>query len=372
MRRATPPPVPGRRSALAFALVLVVGLAGTLANPALLRWPQDNLRDGSWARAYQAALDQASPLRPTAVALWNAIDLTLFRQAPEGVVLGADGWLFTAEEYALPPDPEALRAAAAARVRAIDQRLAADGVRLVVALVPAKAALVDVGQPPLPRAAAERYDGLLVALRGAGVEAVDLRPALSAMGDDAWLRTDTHWTPAGASAAAEAVAEHLRALLPDLAGAAPAHLEVLGREPHRGDLVELLELGNLAAWVAPEPDALERTRLVRPPPAGSDLFAPVALPLAIVGTSYAADARWRVSDRLEVALSVEVLDAAAIGDGPFGPMEAYLQGPAYLEGRPRAVVWEIPERYLDDPTFVTENAGQDASPASAGPAWRRW
>ena len=364
--------MPGRRSAVAFALVLVVGFVGALANPALSRWPQADLRDGSWARAYQAALDQASPLRPAAVALWNAIDLALFRQAPEGVVLGADGWLFTAEEYALPPDPDALRATAVARVQAVDQRLAADGVRLVVTLVPAKAALVDAGQPPLPRAAAERYDRLLATLRGAGVEAVDLRPALSAMGDDAWLRTDTHWTPAGALAAANALATSLRALLPDLAGDAPARLESLGREPHHGDLLALLELGPLATWVAPDPDPLERMRLVRPPPAGGDLFAPVALPLAVVGTSYAADARWRLSDRLEVALGVEVLDAAAIGDGPFGPMEAYLEGPAYREAHPRAVVWEIPERYLDDPAFVVEPASRDASPSSAEPAWRRW
>lgn len=351
MRPNTTAPAPGRRTAAAFALVLALGFAATVANPALLRGPQASVRDGAWARGYQAALDRASPLRPVAAALWNAIDLKLFRQAPEGVVLGANGWLFTAEEYALKPDPGALRAAVA-HVRDIDRHLAGDGVRLLVALVPAKAALVDAGQPPLPQAAAERYDVVLAELRGVGVEVVDLRPSLVALGEDAWLRTDTHWTPAGASAAADAVAARLRTLLPAVAGESPARIEALGHTPHYGDLVDLLELGPLASWLAPEPDALERTGLVRAAPAGGDLFAPVELPLAIVGTSYAADPRWHFGDRLEAALETEVLDAAAIGDGPFRPMAAYLEGPAYLEGRPQAVVWEIPERYLDDPDLL--------------------
>lgn len=355
MPRAAPSATPGRRTAAAFALVLALGFVGTLTNPALLHGPQASLRDGAWARAYQAALDRASPLRPPTVALWNAIDLVLFRQAPDGVVLGTGGWLFTAEEYALPPDPVALWTDAVARVQAVDRRLAAQGVRLVVALVPAKAALVDAGQPPLPRAAAERYDAVLAALRSRGVEAVDLRPALAALGENAWLRTDTHWTPAGAAAAAGAVA----AQLPELAGDTPTHIEVFGHEPHQGDLVALLELGSLAPWLAPAPDALERTRVVRPAPASTDLFAPVALPLAVVGTSYAADPRWRLSDRLEAALGAEVLDAAAVGTGPFEPMETYLAGPAFLEGRPRAIVWEIPERYLDDRALADEPVHPD-------------
>ncbi|MBW6454371.1 MAG: hypothetical protein K0A98_00665, partial [Trueperaceae bacterium] len=228
MRPTTPAPTHGRRSAAAFALVLALGFAGTAANPALLRWPQADVRDGAWARDYQAALDRASPLRPAAAALWNAIDLALFRQAPPGVVLGADGWLFTATEYALPPDPTASRMAAFAHVRDAHRRLAADGVRLLVALVPAKAALVDAGQPPLPRAAAERYDAALATLRGAGVAVVDLRPSLAALGEAAWLRTDTHWAPAGASAAADAVADRPHTLLPGLAGPAPSRLQALG------------------------------------------------------------------------------------------------------------------------------------------------
>ena len=98
------------------------------------------------------------------------------------------------------------------------------------------------------------------------------------------------------------------------------------------------------------------SRLVRPPATGGDLFAAVTLPVAVVGTSYAADPRWSLAERLEAALGVEVLDAAQAGVGPTRPMAAFLSGPAYRSSRPRAVVWEIPERYLNDPEALAAGA----------------
>jgi alginate O-acetyltransferase complex protein AlgJ len=345
----TPDPHPSshaRRSAAAtFVAVLIVGAIGTLANPALLRPPDAPWRDGGWARAYQASLDAASPLRPWAAALWNLVDLRLFRQAPAGVVLGDAGWLFTAEEYARPIHPAA-RAAWVDHVAEVGDRLEAAGVTLVVALVPAKSGQMPAGQPPLPHLAADRYAWALQALHARGVDAVDLRPALADLGASAWLRTDTHWTPAGATAVAGALAEHLRRTLPTLGGGAPGAVEPAGTEAHAGDLLRLLELGVFAERFGPPPDRLERERVVLSAP-GGDLFAEVRLPLTVVGTSYSADPRWNLAERLEALLGVGVLDAAEVGRGPAAPMAAYLEGAAYDGARPRAVVWEIPERYLD-------------------------
>jgi alginate O-acetyltransferase complex protein AlgJ len=358
-----PAPPPSLRAAplpaATFFLVLALGVAGTVTNPALLRAPAATLRDGAWAREYQAALDAASPLRPSAVALWNALDLRLFRQGPAGVVLGSDGWLFTAEEYA-----SGAAGAWRADVDGVADRLRDDGVRLLVALVPAKARQVSAGQPPLPRAAEGRYDAGVAALRARGVEVVDLRPALAALGDDAWLRTDTHWTPAGATAAAAAIADRLRALDPDLGGEAGAAVEPAGSERFEGDLLRLLELGPLAERFGPEPDLLLRERLIPRAPTSTDLFAAVDLPVTMVGTSYAADERWNLARRVEALLGAEVLDAAEIGSGPIEPMAAYLGGEAYAGAPPRAIVWEIPERYLGDPSVWT---GGPAVAGATGP-----
>lgn len=355
-----------RLQAGTFVAVLVLGALSMLLNPALLRAPGATLHDGAWSRAYQAALDAASPLRGPTVALWNALDLHLFGQAPAGVVLGEGGWLFSDEEYALPADAPTVREAWFDYVADVAASLRRDGVRLVVVLVPTKASLVAAGQPPLPAPAARRYAEALARLRERGVDAIDLRPTLAELGEAAWLRTDTHWTPAGAMAAAEAVAEHLLALDPDLGGESEARLEPGGVEAIEGDLVRLLELGPLRTRFGPAADVIERTQVVRSDPAATDLFAAVELPVALVGTSYAADERWNLAVRLEAALrGTAVLDAAEVGRGPAVPMAAYLGGEAYRAARPRVVVWEVPERYLDDVAALPapRPSGEDAKGA---------
>lgn len=350
------PRPPSRFAAAALLVVLAIGFAATLVNPALRRAPTDDVRTGAWAAAYQAALDEASPLRPWAVAAWNAVDLALFRQAPVGVVAGADGWLFTDEEYAATAAAEAHRAAWVAQIDAAAARVEAEGVALVVALVPAKAVLVDARQPPLPAAARGRYDATLADLAALGVRAVDLRPALLALGDDAWLRTDTHWSPEGAQAAAGAIAAALDATDPDLRGDDPYERAFVGVASIEGDLVRLLGLGPLEAALAPDPDVIELTEARASAPATNDLFATVDLPVVVVGTSYAADPRWNLADRLRTALGRDVLDAARAGVGPLRPLLDYLDGDAWATARPRAVVWEVPVRYLTDDAFLLSEA----------------
>jgi alginate O-acetyltransferase complex protein AlgJ len=355
-----------RLQAATFVVVLALGATSMLLNPALLRAPAATLHDGAWSRAYQAALDAASPLRGPTVALWNALDLHLFGQAQKGVVLGEGGWLFSDEEYVLPADAPAVRMAWFEHLADVAATLEVDGVQLVVVLVPTKASLVDAGQPPLPAPAARRYAEALTQLRERGVDTVDLRPPLRALGEAAWLRTDTHWTPAGASAAAEAVAQHLLELDPQLGGDGATTLEPEGVETVEGDLLRLLELGPLRARFGPAADVIERSRLVRNGAEATDLFASVDLPVTVVGTSYAADGRWNLATRLEAALrGTAVLDAAEVGRGPAVPMATYLGGDAYRTARPRVVVWELPERYLDDATalLVPRRGAEDAKGA---------
>ena len=348
------PRPPSRLATVALLAVLALGFAATLANPALHRAPDQPLRTGAWTAAYQAALDEGSPLRPWAVAGWNALDLALFRQAPDGVVIGADGWLFTDEEYAATAAAERHRDAWMARIGEAAARVEAEGVVLLVALVPAKAVLVDAAQPPLPEVARARYDATLADLAALGVRTVDLRPALAGLGAEAWLRTDTHWTPAGAQAAADAIAAALLAVDPALGGVETFERAFVGVEAIEGDLVRLLGLGPLEDALAPDPDVIELSEARSSAAPTNDLFATIDLPVTVVGTSYAADPRWNLADRLRTALGRDVLDAARAGVGPLRPLLDYLDGDAWASARPRAVVWEVPVRYLTDDAFLSE------------------
>jgi alginate O-acetyltransferase complex protein AlgJ len=51
---------------------------------------------------------------------------------------------------------------------------------------------------------------------------------------------------------------------------------------------------------------------------------------------------------LEIALGRDVLNVAAEGKGPFQPMSDYLRSDTFKSTPPKLVVWEIPERFVDD------------------------
>ncbi|MEN0001344.1 MAG: alginate O-acetyltransferase, partial [Pseudomonadota bacterium] len=64
------------------------------------------------------------------------------------------------------------------------------------------------------------------------------------------------------------------------------------------------------------------------------------------GTSYSAVPAFHFEGFLKQALSADVVNAAAIGQGPFKPMEDFLVTLDALTTPPSQVIWEIPERYL--------------------------
>ena len=346
--------------AIGFALVLVSGFAAALLNPALSRLPAERLSDGSWAEAYQRSFDAASPLLTPARTGWGIIDTGLFAQGRPGVLVGAQGWLYSREEYAAVPDAAAAIEASVARIAAVRSWLAERGATLVVALVPAKAAMVPEHAPaPLPAAAAERYEALVTQLRHEDVIVADLRPALAGLldGTPAYLRTDTHWTPAGAAAAAARIADTVVDHVPlDDLGQRRYRTEAGPVREHWGDLTVFLDLGPLLPRLGPPADLLAVRETHSLDPASSDLFGPVDVSVVVVGTSYSADPSWNTVGALREALGTDVIDAAVSGLGPWEPMRRYLDGDAFHSAPPEVVIWEFPERYATLEGYVPESA----------------
>lgn len=333
--------------AVAFALVLAGGCVAAVFNPALRNVPDLAVLDGSWAETYQAEFDAASPLLAPARTVWGAIDAGLFGQGRPGVLVGADGWLFSREEYATVPDATGAIALWSDRIALVRDELARLGVSLVVAPVPSKAAVVGQYAPaPLPAAASRRYDDLLEALEERGVVVSDLRPALRRP-NDPFLRTDTHWTPAGAAAAAQAIAATVRERAA-FEGLGDTTFETTATEPEErwGDLTAFLDLGPLLDHVGPPPDVIAVPHTTSLAPPATDLFGSVEVPVALVGTSYSADPTWNTVGALREALGSDVIDAALTGLGPWEPMHRYLTGEALRSSPPEVVIWEIPARYV--------------------------
>jgi alginate O-acetyltransferase complex protein AlgJ len=355
-------------------LVAGIGMAAVLAaslpvNLAFVRSDTAAEPDGpgfveTWLRGGRTAeitrlYNETFVLRDTGIDLFGIINWVAFREGRPGVLVGTDDWLYTTEEFQSDDGSPARVTAALDRIAAVRDDLAARGIDLVVALVPAKARIVPehLGRLRWPAEPAGRLGVAVAGLAERGVATVDLAPALATerAGAETFLRTDTHWTSAGAGAAAAAIAARVSAL-PDTG--APADFVLAAGTPveHRGDLLRYVRLGPLAEWLGPAPDSLVPVTAEGGP---DDLLGDAEIPVALVGTSYSADPRWGFEAQLKAALGRDVLNLADEGKGPFEPMDAFLASPTLREAPPKVVIWEVPERFLDDP--LPAAAGRAAS-----------
>ncbi|RVT82574.1 hypothetical protein DXV76_15125 [Rhodobacteraceae bacterium CCMM004] len=344
------------------ALKLIVPAAffgyAAVANLALLSAPDvaplrgAGLMTGAITQELDTLYRENLPHKDPSVGVIGALRYALLDEGRPGVVVGADGVLFTAEETRPVDDDGYGRAVAeVARVAAV---LDDAGVGLVVAPVPAK---IDLLRAAAPDATAARglealHARFVADLTARGIAAVDARPALSAL-PEPFVATDTHWTPAGAEAVAGAVARSGAVAPGDTVFAVERDAPV----SFAGDLVSFVTADWLAPVVGLAPVEIAPYRAVAAADAmgALDLFGGGGGGVDLVGTSYSANPHWGFAEALKLALGRDVINHAEEGRGPVAPMLAYLDGLDPL-APPEAVIWEIPVRYLTDPALVPGGA----------------
>ena len=291
--------------------------------------------------------------REISINLYNVISLGLFGEAKKGVLVGADGWLYSTEEFSWTKDsPQNLEAALAA-VENTDKHFAEHGTKLVVALLPTKSEVYSehLGSLRWPKVHQPLYEQVRGELQAHSVLVPELRKPLveAKEHEQVFLKTDTHWTVEGAEVVARnLVPETLAESLP------PAELTVEPQQKtsHRGDLLKFIKLGSIMPSLS-YPDETIQPILVR---ASVDDVASLLddgdenpVPVALAGTSYSANTLWSFESHLRNALQTDVLNVAEEGKGPFDPMSGYLK--KLEDGEldyPQLVIWEMPIRYLDD------------------------
>jgi len=302
------------------------------------------------------------PHRKPALAWLGAGRYLLAGEGREGVIVGRDGWLFTDEEMVAASDEDvAFMVGEALDAQA---RLDRIGARLVVAPLPAKLDIYrDHSADPRAAAAMQaQYERFVMALAAAGVPTVDTRPALlAAAGTQVFLTRDTHWTPAGASAVAGAIADSGLVPMGDTVFSARTGAAVMVP----GDLVSFVTTEALAPEIGLGPEKIV-PYVAEAADASGGIFAadtPV-ISTILVGTSYSADPRWSFAPALSLALGSDVLNLAEKGQGPVRPLRAMLADPTLAVSPPDTVIWEVPVRYLADPQV----GPSDPAPEAAGEA----
>ncbi|MCX2721344.1 alginate O-acetyltransferase AlgX-related protein [Roseibium salinum] len=334
---------------LAYALYLNLAVFG--GNLDRLKDVSGDLITGEAAASFSDLYSRAIPHRKPAIAWLGAGRYLALGEGRAGVTVGDDGWLFTDEEMVAAEQAEIDRVASwAAAARA---ELASDGTDLVVIPVPAKADIYrDRGAPAYAGPAMEeQYQRFREALARAGVASVDTRPALrkEARNGQIFLARDTHWTPAGASAVAAAVAAS--GLIEEGTDRFVARPAV--PEERLGDLVTFVTSESLAPTIGlgPERVAPFVAELADGPKGGIFAADTTNFDTVLVGTSYSADDRWSFVPALKLSLERDVLNLAQEGQGPLRPMADFLEELAAGGAAPDRILWEFPVRYLADPNI---------------------
>lgn len=326
------------------ALHLLLGSAPSIAVPAWPPFAAEHYRSGAPMRLAAIWFREATPasawLRGARRSAWWELGWL----EPAGVRLGDDGWMFA--EKSLQFDPAALAINASLRrtfLRQLRARCEQLGVHLLAAPVPDKTT-VYAAKVPAPRPDSI-FSIVLGELAEAGIDAVDLRVALTAAADagsELYYRRDTHWNPDGMQVAAAAIEASLQQL-GWLADAGPAqHFDPLARttDERAPDLVVMLGLpsdGDVERSLRHPKWWLRLTRggeVVRREQPGAAI--------AVCGDSFAFKGLFHALASRTDRLVDSVGSAPAVG--PFQGLLQTLERIERGELAARVVVWEFVER----------------------------
>ncbi|MFU2025258.1 alginate O-acetyltransferase AlgX-related protein, partial [Bordetella avium] len=223
-----PPPtshatVLNQRASLLAGLVLLIFMIVGVASNAWWTWGEDHAvlpEDVSLSRVLDGGVTHDlserladMPFSSEAARLQRGLGWLTLGDLGARVRQGCPGWLFLSDELELHRGADANAQARAHLVAQVREALAAQGVGLLVAVVPDKSRIEAEHLCGLRRPAVlqDRVTRWIDDLRAKGVTAIDLTSPLQTLGKDAYYRNDTHWNEAGAGVAARAVADAIRA-----------------------------------------------------------------------------------------------------------------------------------------------------------------
>ena len=347
---------------VALLAILLIGLASSLYTlvvkhaelPAeALTWSA--AANGETTAAVAHFLQEANPLADPLVTVDRVTAYLATGDLGTRVRRGCGNWLFLTDELALNPDRTANAAKRVRMVEEVAAYLKGRNIGLAVVPVPDKSRVqaAELCGLDRPAAIAGRLGDFETQLKSAGIDVVDLLGPMNAVAGERYYRTDTHWNERGAKAAANAVAAAVRQ-----AGLAPTQKAEfrISTEPPRervGDLIRLAGLDNVPYPLRPRGDEEAPAVIAQSAAANVGLLDETPAPeLAVVGTSFSRRANF--VPFLSLALGAPVENRAEDGGGVANAAIAYFATPEFQKSPPRAIVWEIPERMIEEPVPASD------------------
>lgn len=341
------------------ALILIAALA-MCGSITLTRidWGALNLapyEDGETQAKLQDEFAQAYIFRDLSISLWRAFEYEVFAEGTRAVLVGRDGWLFSTEEFQVPHDHDAILKERITLTAKLVKQLEAQGISVVVALLPDKARVMRE-KVPVKRSEflTSRYAKAQQSLVKLGVETPNLLPVFEAAegNEELFFKSDTHWTPHGARAVAGALASNFQG--PISSDFSFSRQSSESRQPIVGDLVKFVSTSPMRELIGPSDEMVSLTSAVSNQGISSLLGDAPNPEGRLVGTSFSAIETWGFLDELKLAYQRDFLNFAEMGNGPFEPMQKLIESLKNDPQPPRIVVWELPERYLS----ITPKGGE--------------
>ena len=325
---------------------------------------------GDVSQSFALALADA-PVPSNAAHIERGISWVVTGDLGPRVRRGAPGWLFLGDELTWHDQAQLNSAKRKADVLAVQKTLDAKNIKLLVVVVPDKSRIEagQLGGLHRPSRYADRAIQWVNQLRQAGVEAIDLTDTLNAFkqkNSAAFLKSDSHWTEQSAEAAAITVSAAVRRL--KIVATPPQALAIEARADSNrsGDLIRLAGVQWLPTWLQPEQDSAQETSFKVTEPIGNstpgstsvsagggqtdDLFGDADLPnVVVIGTSFSRTSHF--VPFIEKELKAKIANLARNGGDFSGAMNAYLVSMAFKKTPPQLVIWEIPERVLEQKTL---------------------
>jgi len=319
------------------------------------------LVDGDATSALAKSLQKQMPFADALVTADRVVGWVALGDLGPRVRRGCDGWLFLTDELVVHPGREKVFHARLAMIGRVARFLESRGIALVVMPVPDKSRFATPYLCGIERAPAlaDRLQRFAAGLKARSIKAVDLSQALGTRDGEGYYRTDTHWNEQGARRVAEAIAADLRRW--GLAPAVRLTFE-LTAEPERervGDLIRLAGLDQVSPLMRPRGDLESPVRIKQIATQAVGILDDIAAPeVTVIGTSFSR--RGNFIGSMSLVLAAPVANMAQDGGWVFTAATDYFRNPAFAETPPRVIVWEIPERLLDEPLAAADEQWAEA------------
>ncbi len=293
--------------------------------------------------------------------IWvNGIGLTSVHAAesPPGVI-GKSDWLFYRHEISSAAD-SAMVDVSVDLIQRFNKVLSANGISMTVAMVPLKMRIYSEYLPDDIKVndyLKGNYERIGKALQAGRVDIVDLNSAFlnspkRNSPSPLFYRLDTHWAPAGALVAAEAVKASIDATpgLKALLGTIPEEKYELVNARRQNskarDLTEQLPPNSpILAFEQVTPFKVSKAQASKEDLLGNR----PALAITLMGSSYSS--AWTgFPEALRYTLQRDLLSVSVGADqGSWVGLETYLRDDAFQTQPPKLMIWEMPERDMRAP-----------------------